>query len=67
MVEPTTEEIVAHIHDWAIERITDLMDSSSGKQNIKDAISLTSEFQEWFEDLENTSNEIEIMSIELLE
>ena len=67
MVEPTTEEIVSHVHDWAIERITDLMDTSSGRDNIRDAIAISAEFQEWFEEPEDDSDQIEIMSIEKYE
>jgi len=64
MVEPTTEEIVKHVHDWAIERITDLMDTSGDKDNIKSAIAISAEFQEWFEEPEDPSDEIDIMCIE---
>lgn len=67
MVEPTTEEIVAHIHDWAMERVIELMDTSGGRDNVRNAIAITAEFQEWFEEPEDPSEQIEIMSIERYE
>ena len=67
MVEPTTEEIVTHIHDWAMERVIELMDTSGGRDNVRNAIAITAEFQEWFEEPEDPSEQIEIMSIERYE
>ena len=72
MAEPTTEEIVRHIHDWATDRITSLVQPPDpdyiavfepDSESVKDAMALASEFEEWFDDDDN-SPEIEIMSIE---
>jgi hypothetical protein len=72
MAEPTTEEIVRHIHDWATDRITSLVQPPDpdyiavfepDSESVKDAMALASEFGEWFGDDDN-SPEIEIMSIE---
>jgi len=63
MAEPTTEELVKMVNDWAVERIESMVQSSDTTQRqVKDALALTDEFKEWFED--DDSPDIEIMSME---
>ena len=75
MVEPTTEEIVKHVHDWAVDRVTNLVQPPDevyvtvfepDRESIKDAMALAAEFNEWFDDTD-PSQDIEIMSIERIE
>jgi len=64
MAEMTTEEIVSKVNTWAMDRVTDIMTSSdSSTEDIKNAIAIASEFDEWFDDGEQ-GGDIEIMSIE---
>jgi len=64
MAEMTTEEIVSKVNTWAMDRVTDIMTSSdSSTEDIKNAIAIASEFDEWFDDDEQ-GGDIEIMSIE---
>ena len=74
-VEPTTEEIVKHVHDWAIDRVTNLVQPPDevyvtvfepDRESIKDAMALAAEFNEWFDD-SDSSQDIEIISIERIE
>jgi len=53
--KPTTEEIVAHIREWSIDRIKYGMTSS------EDALSIIAEFEEW---IEPEGDELEILSLE---
>jgi hypothetical protein len=63
MAETTTEELVKMVNDWAVHRIESMVKSSDTTQRqIQDALALTDEFKEWFED--DGSPDIEIMSIE---
>ena len=55
MEKPTTEEIVAHIREWSINRIKYGMTSS------EDALSIIAEFEEWIEPKED---QLEILSLE---
>lgn len=72
MAEATTEDIVRHIHDWAIDRVTSLVQPPDSdyiavfepdSESVKDAMALAAEFDEWFSD-DGDSGDIEIMSIE---
>jgi len=53
--KPTTEEIVAHIREWSINRVKYGMTSS------EDALSIIAEFAEWIEPAED---QLEILSLE---
>jgi len=53
--KPTTEEIVAHIREWSINRIKYGMTSS------EDALSIVAEFEEW---IEPEGDRLEILSLE---
>ena len=44
-----TEEIVAHVRDWAMERVDDL--NKKGVRGIYDQMALIDEFHEWFNPL----------------
>ena len=64
MEEPTTEEIVKKVHDWAVDRITTMMEpSDNSRDNIKNAMAISAEFEEWFED-DTDGDELEVMTIE---
>jgi len=52
---PTTEEIVAHIREWSINRVKYGMTDSEG------ALSITAEFEEW---IEPEGDGLEILSLE---
>jgi hypothetical protein len=63
MAETTTEELVKMVNDWAVDRIENMVKSSDTTQRqVQDALALTDEFKEWFED--DGSPDIEIMSME---
>lgn len=63
MAEKTTEELVKMINDWAVDRIENMIKSSDTTQRqVQNALALSDEFKEWFED--DDSPDIEIMSIE---
>ena len=75
MAEPTTEEIVRHIHDWATDRIAGIVQPPDpdyvavfepDRESIRDAMALAAEFQEWFDD-DDGSSDIDILSIEKCE
>jgi len=53
--KPTTEEIVAHIREWSINRIKYGMTSNG------DALSIIAEFEEW---IEPKGDRLEILSLE---
>jgi len=53
--KPTTEEIVAHIREWSINRVKYGMTSS------EDALSIVAEFEEW---IEPEGDRLEILSLE---
>jgi len=55
MSKPTTEEIVAHIREWSINRVKYGMTSS------EDALSIVAEFEEW---IEPEGDRLEILSLE---
>ena len=63
MAEKTTEELVKMVNNWAVDRIENMVKSSDTTQRqVQDALALTDEFKEWFED--DGSPDIEIMSME---
>ena len=51
----TTDEVVAHVRDWSVDKIEDA-------ELVGDKIALYAEFEEWIE-LDDT-DELEIMSLE---
>ena len=55
-----TEEIVAHVRDWAMERVDDL--NRKGVRGIYDQMALIDEFHEWL-DIDN-KDELEIVTID---
>lgn len=63
MAEPTTEEIVKTIHEWAVNRIELMAHSSdSTHRQVHDALAIADEFKEWFED--DGESHIDVISIE---
>ena len=57
IMETTTEDIVAHVRDWAIEKI-ELLHESDRHRNAR---ALLAEFEEW---IEPDGDELEIVSLE---
>jgi len=55
-----TEEIVAHVKDWAIERVDSL--SKEGIRGVYDQLALIDEFHEWL-DIDN-KDELEIVTLD---
>jgi len=55
MSKPTTEEIVAHIREWSINRV------KYGMTSREDALSIVAEFEEW---IEPEGDRLEILSLE---
>ena len=55
-----TEEIVAHVRDWAMERVDDL--NRKGVKGIYDQMALIDEFHEWL-DIDN-KDELEIVTLD---
>jgi len=53
--KPTTDEIVAHIREWSINRIM------YGMSSDEDALSIIAEFEEW---IEPDGDELEILSLD---
>ena len=53
----TTEDIVAHVRDWAIDTI----DSKGNVEEIYDQMAIIDEFREW---LNPKKNELEIVSLD---
>ena len=51
-----TEEIVAHVRDWAMERVDDL--NRKGVRGIYDQMALIDEFHEWLDINEQDTLEI---------
>jgi hypothetical protein len=68
IMEKTTEDIVADIRQWSIDRIHHLCEDSMVEKlklrNYMDAVSISEEFSEWI-DLTGDSNEqLDIMYLE---
>ena len=51
-----TEEIVAHVKDWAVERVDSL--SKEGIRGVYDQLALIDEFHEWLDINEQDTLEI---------
>jgi len=67
-MEMTTEEIVADIRQWSIDRIHHLSETESpSKSPIEcylNAVSIAEEFDEWIKDYEDPNQELDIMYLE---
>ena len=55
IMETTTEDIVAHVRTWSLDRASDM------SVNKEDARAILAEFYEW---IEPESDELEIVSLE---
>ena len=53
----TTEDIVAHIRDWSVDKIEEV-------ESIGDKAAIYAEFEEWIELDVDDEEEIEIVSLE---
>jgi len=64
-MEKTSEEIVCHIHDWAVDRIADMhqevADNQKDMGELDDAYAIYQEFAEW---IEPEGEDIELLSLE---
>ena len=59
----TTEDIVTSVSTWAMDRIEFMTTSgTSSQRRVKDALAISDEFKEWFEDDGNAY--VDIMSIQ---
>ena len=57
----TTEDVLAHVRDWAIEKL-------ESAELVGDKIALYAEFEDWIELEERDSDEdIEIISLDILD
>lgn len=69
-MEMTTEEIVADIRQWSIDRIHDLSEiqspSKSPMECYLNAVAIAEEFDEWIKDYEDPNQELDIMYLEKL-
>jgi hypothetical protein len=65
IMEKTTEDIVAHVREWAIDRVGDLNEEVYKNQkdigNLDDACAIYQEFVEW---IEPETKELDILSLE---
>jgi hypothetical protein len=65
IMEKTTEDIVAHVREWAIDRVGDLHEEVYKSQkdigNLYDACAIYQEFVEW---IEPETKELDILSLE---
>ena len=64
MAEVTTEEIVGHVYQWAMDRIETMTKSKPTDDQFKDAMAIAGEFEEWIDSKTLGMEDIEIMSIE---
>ena len=64
MAEVTTEEIVGHVYQWAMDRIETMTKSKPTDEQFKDAMAIAGEFEEWIDSETLGMEDIEIMSIE---
>ena len=64
-MEKTTEDIVAHVREWTIDRIGDLHEevykNQKDMRNLDDACAIYQEFVEW---IEPETKEYDIISLE---
>ncbi len=67
-MEQTTEEIVATVRQWSIDRIHELSDTESPESDqmyhYRNALSIAEEFDEWLIDYEDSNQELDIMYME---
>lgn len=65
IMEKTTEDIVAHVREWAIDRVGDLHEefykNQKNMRNLDDACAVYQEFAEW---IEPETKELDILSLE---
>ena len=65
IMEKTTEDIVAHVREWAIDRVGDLHEevykNKKDMRNLDDACAIYQEFVEW---IEPETKELDILSLE---
>lgn len=65
IMEKTTEDIVAHVREWAIDRVGDLHEevykNQKDMRNLDDACAVYQEFAEW---IEPETQELDIISLE---
>ena len=65
IMEKTTEDIVTHVREWAIDRVGDLHEEVYKNQkdvgNLDDACAIYQEFVEW---IEPETKELDILSLE---
>ena len=64
MAEATTEEIVGHVYQWAMDRIETMTKTKPSDEQFKDAMAIAGEFEEWIDSETLGLEDIEIMSIE---
>ena len=67
-MEKTTEENVANIREWSIDRIHYLCEDGTN-ENLKlrkymDAVSISEEFSEWIDVTEDSKDQLDIMYLE---
>ena len=60
----TTEEIVGHVYQCAMDRIETMTKSKPTDDQFKDAMAIAGEFEEWIDSKTLGMEDIEIMSIE---
>ena len=64
-MEKTTEDVVCHIREWSLERISEIHEGVAGKQHdngeLDDAYAIYQEFAEW---IEPEGDDIELLSLE---
>ena len=64
-MEKTTEEIVSHIREWSLERISDMHEEVAANHHdigqLDDAYAIYQEFEEW---IEPKGEDIELLTLE---
>jgi hypothetical protein len=67
-MEKTTEDIVADIRQWSIDRIHHLCEDSMVEKlklhNYMDAVSISEEFSEWIDLTEDSNKQLDIIYLE---
>ena len=68
IMEMTTEEIVADVRQWSIDRIHELTETKSSIKSPMDcylnAVAIAEEFDEWIKEYEDPNQELDIMYLE---
>ena len=68
IMEMTTEEIVADVRQWSIDRIHELSETKSPVKSPMEcylnAVAIAEEFDEWIKDYEDPNQELDIMYLE---